>query len=99
MWRRPPPWRSGSSVAAGRCRVADVYPSVRDVLALDSVRYGSPRVVAGVEALDRPVRWVHVAEVPDIASLLRGGELVLTTGIGLPADDAGLRGFVAELAE
>ncbi|HEU0241587.1 MAG TPA: PucR family transcriptional regulator [Micromonosporaceae bacterium] len=79
--------------------MADVYPSVRDVLALDSVRYGSPRVVAGAEALDRPVRWVHVAEVPDIASLLRGGELVLTTGIGLPADDDGLRAFIGELAD
>ena len=45
------------------------------------------------------MRWVHVAEVPDIATLLRGGELVLTTGIGLPADDAGLRAFVADLAD
>jgi purine catabolism regulator len=76
-----------------------VFPSVRDVLALDPVRHGAPRVVAGEKALDRLVRWVHVAEVPDIASLLRGGELVLTTGIGLPADDAGLRAFVSELAE
>jgi len=79
--------------------MADVFPSVRDVLALDSVRYGSPRVVAGAAALDRPVRWVHVAEVPDIASLLRGGELVLTTGIGLPTDDDGLRAFIGELAD
>jgi len=76
-----------------------VFPSVRDVLALDPVRHGAPRVVAGEKALDRLVRWVHVAEVPDIASLLRGGELVLTTGIGLPADDDGLRAFVSELAE
>jgi purine catabolism regulator len=74
-------------------------PSVRDVLALDPVRYGSPRVVAGADGLDRPVRWVHVAEVPDIATLLRGGELVLTTGIGLPEDDDGLRAFIATLAE
>jgi purine catabolism regulator len=76
-----------------------VYPSVRDVLALDSVRFGAPRVVAGADALDRPVRWVHVAEVPDIATLLRGGELVLTTGIGLPADDDGLRAFIGGLAD
>ena len=76
-----------------------MFPTVRDVLALDPVRHGAPRVVAGEAALDRVVRWVHVAEVPDIASLLRGGELVLTTGIGLPADDAGLRAFVSELAE
>ena len=79
--------------------MADVYPSVRDVLALDSMRYGNPRVVAGANALDRPVRWVHAAEVPDIATLLRGGELVLMTGIGLPGDDDGLRSFVAALAD
>ena len=45
------------------------------------------------------MRWVHVAEVPDIATLLRGGELVLSTGIGLPADDAALRRFIGELAD
>jgi purine catabolism regulator len=76
-----------------------VFPTVREVLALDPFRRGAPRVAAGELALDRPVRWVHSAEVPDIASLLRGGELVLTTGIGLPAQDAGLRRFIAELAE
>ena len=76
-----------------------MFPTVRDVLALDPVRRGAPRLVAGEEGLDRPVRWVHSAEVPDIAALLRGGELVLTTGIGLPADDEGLRRFVTELAE
>lgn len=75
-----------------------VFPTVREVLALEPVRHGVPRLVAGGEALDRRVRWVHVAEVPDIASLLGGGELVLTTGIGLPADNAGLRAFIADLA-
>ncbi|MGI5519755.1 PucR family transcriptional regulator [Micromonospora sp. CA-259024] len=76
-----------------------VFPTVREVLALDPVRHGAPRVVAGDAALDRPVRWVHVAEVPDIATLLGGGELVLTTGIGLPGDDAGLRAFIGDLAD
>ncbi|ROO60956.1 CdaR family transcriptional regulator [Micromonospora sp. Llam0] len=76
-----------------------MFPTVREVLALDPVRNGGPRVVAAEEGLDRPVRWVHVTEVPDIASLLRGGELVLTTGIGLPGDDAGVRAFIADLAE
>ncbi|TDC37495.1 PucR family transcriptional regulator [Micromonospora sp. KC213] len=78
--------------------MSPVFPTVREVLALDPVRHGAPRLVAGNAGLDRPVRWVHVAEVPDIASLLGGGELVLTTGIGLPADDAGLRAFIADLA-
>ncbi|SCG64884.1 transcriptional regulator, CdaR family [Micromonospora inositola] len=76
-----------------------VFPTVREVLALDPVRHGAPRLVAGDAGLDRPVRWVHVAEVPDIATLLGGGELVLTTGIGLPADDAGLRAFIGDLAD
>jgi purine catabolism regulator len=76
-----------------------VFPTVREIIALDPVRHGAPRVVAGEAELDRPVRWVHIAEVPDIAALLRGGELVLTTGIGLPADDAGLRAFIGELAD
>ncbi|WP_449562377.1 PucR family transcriptional regulator [Micromonospora sp. RB23] len=76
-----------------------MFPTVREVLALDPVRHGAPRVVAGDAGLDRPVRWVHVAEVPDIATLLGGGELVLTTGIGLPADDAGLRAFIGDLAD
>ena len=76
-----------------------MLPTVRDVLALDPVRNGAPRVVAGEAGLDLPVRWVHVSEVPDIAALLRGGELVLSTGIGLPADDEGLRRFISELAE
>ncbi|WP_454188920.1 PucR family transcriptional regulator ligand-binding domain-containing protein [Micromonospora arborensis] len=76
-----------------------MFPTVREVLALDPVRHGAPRMVAGDAGLDRPVRWVHVAEVPDIATLLGGGELVLTTGIGLPGDDAGLRAFIGDLAD
>ncbi|MGX7674983.1 PucR family transcriptional regulator [Plantactinospora sp. DSM 117369] len=76
-----------------------MFPTVREVLALDPVRHGGPRVVAGAAGLDRLVRWVHAAEVPDIAALLSGGELVLTTGIGLPGDDAGLRAFIGELAD
>lgn len=76
-----------------------MFPTVREVIALDPMQVGAPRVVAGAEHLDRPVRWVHSSEVPDIATLLRGGELVLTTGIGLPADDDGIRAFVRALAE
>ncbi|MGW3783740.1 PucR family transcriptional regulator [Micromonospora chokoriensis] len=76
-----------------------MFPTVREVLALDPVRHGAPRVVAGDAGLDRPVRWIHIAEVPDIATLLGGGELVLTTGIGLPGDDAGLRAFIGDLAD
>ncbi len=76
-----------------------MFPSVREVLDLDPVRNGAPRVVAGERGLDQAVRWVHSSEVPDIATLLRGGELILITGIGLPPDDAGLRRFITDLAD
>ncbi|WP_432987647.1 PucR family transcriptional regulator [Dactylosporangium sp. CA-233914] len=75
-----------------------MFPTVREVLDLEPVRNGAPRVVAGERGLDQAVRWVHSSEVPDIATLLRGGELVLTTGIGLPPDEAGLRQYVSDLA-
>ncbi|MEV7013420.1 PucR family transcriptional regulator ligand-binding domain-containing protein [Streptosporangium sp. NPDC051022] len=75
-----------------------MLPTIADVLALDTVRRGNPRVVAGADRLDTRVRWVHVGEVTDIAHLLRGGELVLTTGIALPDDQESLAAYVAELA-
>jgi purine catabolism regulator len=75
-----------------------VLPTVAEVLALDPVRSGAPRVLAGAERLDAPVRWVHVIELAQAAHLLRGGELVLSTGIALPDDAAGLQHYVAELA-
>ncbi|WP_258053911.1 PucR family transcriptional regulator [Streptomyces sp. Ru72] len=60
--------------------------SVRQVLALDRVLAGEPEVVAGAGHLDRPVRWVHVAEAPDVGVMLSGGEMVLTTGVLLAGD-------------
>lgn len=60
--------------------------TVRDVLGFDLVASFDPEVVAGAAGLDRLVRWVHVAETPDVAVMLSGGEIVLTTGL-LLADD------------
>ncbi|WIV53161.1 PucR family transcriptional regulator [Amycolatopsis nalaikhensis] len=75
-----------------------MYPTVAEVLALPVLRQGRPHVVAGSAGLDAPVRWAHVAEVADIAHLLRGGELVLTTGVALPDDGPALARYVADLA-
>jgi len=75
-----------------------MLPTVAEVLALDPVRSGAPRVLAGAERLGAPVRWVHVIELAQAAHLLRGGELVLSTGIALPDDAAGLSRYVTELA-
>jgi PucR family transcriptional regulator, purine catabolism regulatory protein len=75
-----------------------MLPTVADVLALEPVRRGAPRVLAGADRLGVPVRWVHVIELAEAGHLLRGGELVLSTGIALPPDADGLARYVAGLA-
>src|ERR1700736_5918381 len=75
-----------------------MLPSLDEVLALEVCRRGRPAVVAGHDRLDTPVRWVHAIELTDVARLLRGGELVLSTGIALPDDDRLLTAYVTELA-
>lgn len=68
--------------------------SLGEVLELPAVRDGAPQLVTGQDQLDRLIRWAHVSELTDIGPLLRGGELVLTTGIGLPDDPSGSQRYV-----
>src|SRR5689334_1088826 len=75
-----------------------MLPTLADVLALDAVRRGTPSVVAGGDRLGTRVRWVHVGEVSDIAHLLRGGELILTTGVALPSEPGKLADYISDLA-
>ncbi|EXJ51308.1 hypothetical protein AS96_10230 [Microbacterium sp. MRS-1] len=80
-------------------RPAAVLPTVSEVLALDAFAPGAPVVVVGGAALEAPVRWVHVSDSADVARLLEGGELLLSTGSGWPDDPRRLAHFVAQLAE
>jgi purine catabolism regulator len=73
--------------------------SLNEVLAMEVCRRGCPVIVAGADRLDTPVRWVHAMELTDVARLLRGGELVLSTGIALPDDERLLAAYITELAE
>ncbi|MEE4594512.1 PucR family transcriptional regulator [Streptomyces sp. DSM 41524] len=73
--------------------------TVARALGLPALRRGLPEVVSGQELLDRPVRWVHAGEAPNIAALLKGGELLLTTGLGVGPRPAEQRAFVRRLAE
>ncbi|MGW3729243.1 PucR family transcriptional regulator ligand-binding domain-containing protein, partial [Streptomyces sp. NPDC000851] len=73
--------------------------TVQRALELPGLRSGLPEVLAGADRLQRTVRWVHAGEVPNIASLLKGGELLLTTGYGLGTRPADQRAFVRTLAE
>ncbi|MEU9367264.1 PucR family transcriptional regulator [Streptomyces avermitilis] len=71
--------------------------SVRQVLTLDRVLAGEPEVVAGAGHLDRPVRWVHVAEAADVGVMLTGGEMVLTTGVLLAGDPEAQAEYIRSL--
>ena len=72
--------------------------SIAEFLALPPVRRGAPEVLAGADDLGRPIRWVHSGEVANIASLLHGGELLLTTGMGIGDSEEARNGFVESLA-
>src|SRR5712691_1184452 len=75
-----------------------MLPTVSDLLSLDVIRRGSPQVVAGADGLGARARWGQVLELADAAHLLQGGELVLTTGVALPADPALLARYATDLA-
>ncbi|MFC1409370.1 PucR family transcriptional regulator [Streptacidiphilus sp. N1-12] len=74
--------------------------TLREILSFDVLGAAAPEILCGENGLDRPVRWVHSSEIYEIGPLLSGGELLLTTGLGLAGADAGARRhYVRELAE
>ena len=73
--------------------------TVKAALRLPSLRAGAPEVVAGAAGLDRPIRWAHAGEVPNMPALLKGGELLLTTGMGIGRSAGAQRRFVEVLAD
>ncbi len=68
-----------------------------DILELPVVRRALPDVVAGADALDRELRWAHVIELADPDDVLKGGELVLTTGIGAGTRERDQRRWIASV--
>src|SRR5919109_4006994 len=73
--------------------------SLADVLDLPVVRRALPEVVVGDAALGREVRWAHVIEMPEPDDLLKGGELVLTTGLCAGPDPEHQAAWTASLVE
>ena len=73
--------------------------TVRQALALPVLSAGDPVVLSGEAGLDAVLRWVHVAEVHEIGSLLSGEDLVLTTGLGMAASVEAADDVVRQLVE
>ncbi|MCA1029795.1 PucR family transcriptional regulator ligand-binding domain-containing protein [Bacillus timonensis] len=56
-------------------------------------------IIAGQSGLHRHVKWVHVVEVIQIRNLLKGDELILSTGLGWKEDQALFLTFIKQLIE
>jgi purine catabolism regulator len=72
-------------------------PSVANIL--EHELFAGARILAGYDALQNEVRWVHNAGVPDAPVWLNGGELVMTTVFNMPQDIEDQRDYVRQLAE
>jgi PucR family transcriptional regulator, purine catabolism regulatory protein len=73
---------------------------LREVLSHPVLQPAEPVLLSGDAHLDHVVRWVHTADLYDIAPLLRGDEILLTNGVGLVrVDEAARRLYVRQLAE
>ena len=69
--------------------------TVRDVAELPGLGLTA---VAGSEGLAQEIGWVHNSELPDPTPWLEGGELLLTTGLGLGDTAGSQRGYIRRLA-
>lgn len=70
--------------------------SVRDVAAMPGLEL---QVAAGADGLANDVRWLHVSELPDPTPWLEGGELLLTTGLGVGDLASTQRAYLGRLFE
>ncbi|WP_431876950.1 PucR family transcriptional regulator [Amycolatopsis sacchari] len=73
--------------------------TVRTALDLEVFHRTTVHVYAGENQLERPVRWVHTGEIPDIHRFLSGGEMLLTAGLGMGDTAAPQRAYIRRLAE
>ena len=70
--------------------------TVRDIVSIP----GMPlKLLAGQESADRSVRWVHSSELEDPTAWLKGGELILTTGMGVGETVAKQRAYIRRLVD
>ena len=70
--------------------------TVRELLQLPHLQVS---LIAGGSGLDRDIRWVHTSDLPNPWEWQGSGELLLTNGTGLAAEEAAQVSFVERLSE
>jgi purine catabolism regulator len=68
--------------------------TVKDIVSLPSLQL---RVAGGAGGLQNDVRWLHASELADPTPWLEGGELLLSTGLGI--SDESQRDYIRRLAD
>ncbi|MFB9777603.1 PucR family transcriptional regulator [Brevibacterium otitidis] len=71
--------------------------TVRTVLSVPELEQTQLTVLSGENRLDAAVRWVHIAETEDVASLLEGGEFLLSSGPAFRLNVDRTRAFLLRL--
>ncbi len=69
---------------------------IADIINMPELR---TRLLSGGGGTGRLVRWAHVCELPDPTEWLGEGDLLMTTGIGIPRDPAAQGSYVESLAQ
>ncbi len=57
------------------------------------------RSLSGEQGLEKVVRWAHVCELSNPSEWLGEGDLLMTTGIGIPADPDAQRLYISDLSQ
>ncbi|MCL4458295.1 MAG: PucR family transcriptional regulator ligand-binding domain-containing protein [Chloroflexi bacterium] len=73
-----------------------MFITISEALQLTSLQQAE--VVAGWSRLDNKIAWVHCSDLPDVGQWLRGGELVISTGLTILSKDTA-RSLVQSVSE
>jgi len=73
------------------------YLTVEEILSRKHFEH--TEIVAGACGVNRYVKWVHVVESIEVTHLLKGNELILSTGLGWKDDPRNLLHFVQQLID
>jgi DNA-binding PucR family transcriptional regulator len=85
------------AISSTRCTIERrIVLTVQDIVAMPALDLG---VSAGAGGLRNEIRWLHASELKDPTPWLGGGELLLTTGIGIGESASAQRAYLRRLAK
>lgn len=70
--------------------------TVREALSLNILK--EAEVVAGHGGLDNPIRWTHILDHPQVAEWIKGGEVLITSGMGIQDNPEAQAKYMREAA-